>query len=218
MLIIGAKGFAKEVLEVFHQLGETKNIVFYDDVNDDIGDLLFDKYPILKNEAQVRDYFKTNGNQFTIGIGNPKLRNQLYKKFTKIGGEYVSTISPLVLMGNHEINIGKGSNILMNAVFSNSITIGIGCIIYYNVVLTHDCVLGDFVEVSPCAILLGRCKIGSFTHISANVTILPDVTIGKNVIIGAGSVVTKDIPDNVVAFGSPAKVIRKLEPLIEENL
>jgi sugar O-acyltransferase (sialic acid O-acetyltransferase NeuD family) len=218
MLIIGAKGFAKEVLEVFHQLGKTDNIVFYDDVNNDIGELLFDKYTILKNESQVIDYFKSNGNQFTIGIGNPKLRYKLYKKFINLGGEYVSTISPLALMGNYEINIGNGSNILMNAVFSNSITIGIGCIIYYNVVLTHDCVLGDFVEVSPSSILLGRCKIGSFTHISANVTILPNVTIGKNVIIGAGSVVTKDIPDNVVAFGSPSKVIRKLDPLTEENL
>lgn len=218
MLIVGAKGFAKEVVEIFHQLGNNEDIVFYDDVNKDIGDLLFDKYTILKNENQVIAYFKTNGNQFTIGIGNPKLRYLLFKKFTKLGGEYVSTISPLALIGSYEINIGMGSNILMNAVFSNSITIGIGCIIYYNVILTHDCELGDFVEVSPCAILLGRSKIGSFTQIGANVTILPDVIIGKNVLIGAGSVVTKDIPDNVVAFGSPAKVIRKLEPLIEENL
>lgn len=218
MLIVGAKGFAKEVLEIFHQIGKTDNIVFYDDVNEDIGDLLFDKYSILKNETQVLEYFKSNGNQFTIGIGNPKLRSRLYKKFINLGGEYISTISPLAMMGNYEINIGAGSNILMNAVFSNSITLGKGCIIYYNVVITHDCELGDFVEISPCAILLGRCKVGSFTHIGANVTILPDVRIGKNVIIGAGSVVTRDIPDNVVAFGSPAKAIKKLEPLTEENL
>ena len=40
MLIIGAKGFAKEVLEILHQKNDLQNIVFYDDVNDDIGDLL----------------------------------------------------------------------------------------------------------------------------------------------------------------------------------
>lgn len=218
MLIVGAKGFAKEVLEVFHQKGEIGNIVFYDDVNDDAGDLLFDKFPILKNENQAHDYFKSNGNQFTIGIGNPRLRYQLYKKFTSLGGEFVSTISPLALIGNYGINIGKGSNILLNAVFSNSVTIGIGCIIYYNAIITHDCELEDFVEISPCATLLGRCKVGSFTHIGANATILPNIKIGRNVIIGAGSLVTKDIPDNVVAYGSPAKIIRKLEPLIEENI
>ncbi len=46
--------------------------------------------------------------------------------------------------------------------------------------------------------------------IGASVTILPGVTIGENSVIGAGSVVTKDIPDNVIAYGSPCKVIREL--------
>ncbi|MCD6245522.1 N-acetyltransferase [candidate division WOR-3 bacterium] len=47
--------------------------------------------------------------------------------------------------------------------------------------------------------------------IGTSTTILSGVTIGKNSIIGAGSVVTKDIPDNVIAYGNPAKVIRKIE-------
>jgi len=50
-----------------------------------------------------------------------------------------------------------------------------------------------------------NCKIGSHS------TIMPNVTIGKNSIVGANSLVLKDIPDNVVAFGIPAKVIRKLD-------
>ena len=79
MLIVGSKGFAKEVLEVFDQLGMTDKIAFYDDVNEDIGDLLFDTFVILKNENQVVEHFKSNGNQFTIGIGNPILRFKLYR-------------------------------------------------------------------------------------------------------------------------------------------
>ena len=51
--------------------------------------------------------------------------------------------------------------------------------------------------------------IGDDTWIGGNVTIIPGVHIGKNVVIGAGSVVTKDIPDNVVAVGNPCKVIKK---------
>ena len=46
--------------------------------------------------------------------------------------------------------------------------------------------------------------------ISANVTILPGVTIGENSVIGAGSLVTRDIPDNVVAMGVPCKVTRPI--------
>lgn len=46
--------------------------------------------------------------------------------------------------------------------------------------------------------------------LGANVTVLPGVTIGKNSVIGAGSVVTKDIPDNIVAVGVPCKVLRPI--------
>lgn len=213
MLIIGAKGFAKEVLEVFHQLNTIDNLAFYDDVNANIGDFLFDQFPILKSEAEVFAFFKTNGNEFTIGIGNPLLRHKLYHKFVNLGGIFSSSISPMAKVGNYDVTIGMGSNVLSQAIFSNSVHIGIGCIVYYNVIITHDCIVGDFVELSPNAILLGRSKIGSYSQIGANVTILPDVKIGKNVIIGAGSVVTKNIPDNSLAVGIPAKVIRNLEPI-----
>ncbi|MBF1445483.1 MAG: sugar O-acetyltransferase, partial [Prevotella nigrescens] len=54
-------------------------------------------------------------------------------------------------------------------------------------------------------------KVGNNVWIGGNVVVLPGVTIGNNVTIGAGSVVTKDIPDNVVAVGNPCKVIRKIE-------
>lgn len=213
MLIIGAKGFAKEVLEVFHQVDQLDNIAFYDDVNADIGKLLLGTFPILKNEDEAIAYFKKNGNEFTIGIGNPHLRYKLYQKFKQLGGAYTSCISPQATIGSYDIAIMEGANILPNATISNSTKIGKGCIIYYNVIVTHDCIIGDFVELSPNAILLGNVKVGSFSHIGANCTILPNVTIGKNVIIGAGAVVTKDIPDNCVAVGFPAKVIKNLEPI-----
>ena len=47
--------------------------------------------------------------------------------------------------------------------------------------------------------------------LGGNVTVLPGVTIGNNVVVGAGAVVTKDIPDNSLALGVPAKVVRQLE-------
>jgi len=213
MLIIGAKGFAKEVLEIIHQLNQLENLTFYDDVNIDVPETLFNQFPILKSFKQAEVYFKTIDNRFSIGIGNPVLRKNLYEKFNLIGGVLTSTISPLAVIGNYDVKIGVGSNILANSVFSNSIKIGKGSIVYYNSVITHDCELGDFVEISPSVTLLGRCTIGSFSQIGSNATILPDVKVGKNVIIGAGSVVTKNIPDNCLAVGVPAKIIKDLEPL-----
>jgi len=213
MLIIGAKGFAKEVLEVVLQLNQLENLVFYDDVNIEVSEKLFGQFPILRTKQEATTYFKTIDNRFTIGIGNPFLRKQLYDKFSAIGGKFTSTISPLATIGAYDVQLGIGANVLSGAVFSNSAKIGIGCIVYYNAIITHDCVIGDFVEISPAVNLLGRCKIGDYTQIGANSTILPDIIIGKNVIIGAGSVVTKNVPDNCLIVGVPAKIIKELTPL-----
>jgi sugar O-acyltransferase (sialic acid O-acetyltransferase NeuD family) len=210
MLIIGAKGFAKEVLEILNQSNQYENVVFYDDLNDDLPEKLYDKFLILTTLIEAENYLKTIDNRFTIGIGNPILRKKLSDKFIALGGILTSTISLNAKFGSEEVAIGVGANILDGTVISNSVTIGVGCIIYYNAVITHDCKVGDFVEISPAAILLGRCKIGSFTQIGANATILPDITIGSNVIIGAGAVVTKDIPDNCLAVGMPAKIIKEI--------
>ena len=58
--------------------------------------------------------------------------------------------------------------------------------------------------------------IGNDVWIGANCTILPGVTIGNNVVIAAGAVVTKDVPDNCVVGGVPAKVIKEIENDVEE--
>ena len=54
-------------------------------------------------------------------------------------------------------------------------------------------------------------RIGENTWLGAGVIVVPGVTIGKNAVIGAGSVVVKDIPDNVLAVGNPARVIRIID-------
>ena len=59
--------------------------------------------------------------------------------------------------------------------------------------------------------------IGNDVWIGGNCTILPGVTIGNNVVVAAGAVVTKDVPDNCVVGGVPAKVIRELENDISEE-
>lgn len=58
--------------------------------------------------------------------------------------------------------------------------------------------------------------IGNDVWLGGNVTILPGVTIGDNVVVGAGAVVTKDIPDNSLALGVPAKVVKKIENDLKE--
>lgn len=65
--------------------------------------------------------------------------------------------------------------------------------------------------------IIGKIQIGNNVHIGWNSIIMPGVTIGNNCIIGCGAVVTKNIPDNSVAVGVPAKVIRTIEEYEENN-
>ncbi|MEC5157858.1 NeuD/PglB/VioB family sugar acetyltransferase [Chryseobacterium sp. MP_3.2] len=207
MIIVGAKGFAKEVLEIVHQNNELEGLAFFDDVNHDIPDLLFRKFPILKNEDEVREHFMKFGNNYTIGIGGPLLRKKMYDKFVKLSGNLNTIISKFSEIGSYGVEIGEGCNILSGAILANSVKLGKANIIYYNAIITHDVSTGDFVEISPGAKLLGRCAVGDFSSIGSSAVILPDVKVGRNVIVGAGAIVTKDLPDNCVAVGNPAKII-----------
>jgi acetyltransferase-like isoleucine patch superfamily enzyme len=92
--------------------------------------------------------------------------------------------------------------------FSGPHHIGNGALINAFASVHHDAQIGEYCEVSPHAVLLGGCKIGAYTSIGANATILPNITVGNRVIIGAGEVVVDNIPDNCLAAGVPAKIIK----------
>lgn len=214
MIVLGAKGFAKEVLEVLHQLNDLEHLVFYDDVNLDLPEILYDRFGILKSISEAQDYFNTVDNRFTIGIGNPVLRKKLYDKFTAIGGKFVSVISPSANVGHFGNSIGEGCNIMTGTVITNDVIINKGVLVNLNCTIGHDCEIGNFVEMSPGVHISGNCILGDYSVIGTNATVLPKIKIGKNVIVGAGSVVTKDLPDNCVAVGIPAKVIKELPALV----
>ena len=212
MLIIGAKGFAKEVLEIIYQQDSdlTENLVFYDDVTIDGPNFLYDKYPILKTKEAAIKYFKTVDQRFVLGIGNPFLRYKLTSVFETLGGMLTSTISTKAGIGKHEISIGIGCNVFEQTIISNDVSIGKGVIVYYNSLITHDVSVGDFVELSPGVVLLGRCKVGDFAHIGSGATILQDIKVGKGSIVAAGAVVTRDVPDYCMVAGVPAVFKKQL--------
>ena len=213
MLIVGAKGFAKEVLEVLHQLNQTDNLVFYDDISNDLPETLFNEFKILTNTEQVLDYFKNVDNRFTIGIGNPILRKKLSDDFLELGGVFTSTISPKSRIGSFGNRLGNGVNMMTGTVITIDITIGAGVVVILYCRLGDDCDIVNFVEISPGVNISGNCKIGAFSVLGTNVTVLPKITIGKNVIVGAGSVITKDVPDNCLVVGIPGKIVKELSPV-----
>jgi sugar O-acyltransferase (sialic acid O-acetyltransferase NeuD family) len=209
MLILGAKGFAKEVLEILHQSNKIENLCFFDDVNNDIPDKLFGKFPIYKTIEEVRNHFEVISKNFIIGVGNPKNRKMFFDKFCLLGGRPYTIISSKAEVGSYDNYIDVASIISSGVIITNSVRIGKGVIINLSSTIGHDCIIGNFVEICPNVSVSGNCVIEENVFIGTGAIVLPGVTIEKNSIVAAGAVVCKSVPPNVMVAGVPAKIIRE---------
>ncbi len=113
------------------------------------------------------------------------------------------------------VEVPEDSRVGNGVVIQKGVIISANCVLEdcsylnYGVIIGHDVQIKRFSNVSFGSLISGFACIGEATYIGAGVTIRDEVTIGKNTIIGMGSVVTTDIPDNVVAYGNPCKVVRE---------
>lgn len=123
-------------------------------------------------------------------------------------GEGSRVMPPITVVRGNSVKIGRGVVIMNNALMmaAGGITIDDGVMVAANAQLisnNHD--LYDHAILTCKPVHLKRnCWIG------AGATILPGVTIGENAVVGAASVVTKDVEDNTVVVGSPARVVKRL--------
>jgi sugar O-acyltransferase (sialic acid O-acetyltransferase NeuD family) len=208
MLIIGAKGLAKEILQILEAKNKINKLVFFDDININDPRYVYDNYLILRTDQEIKEYFKQD-NRFALGIGNPKLRKKLCDRFEKLGGMLSSVTDKTTTIGNYTV-IEDGCILMAGVKISNGVNIGKALLAYYDVVITHDVSIGDYVELSPGSKLLGHVKVEDEVHIGSGAIILPKLKIGKGSIIGAGAIVTKDVKPGSIVVGNPAReLIRK---------
>ncbi len=130
-----------------------------------------------------------------------------------IGDDALIINQPFYCDYGKQIRLGKRffANFNLTVLDEAPVTIGDDCFIGPNVSIYTACHSTDPVERNSRREWAEPVVIGNNVWIGGSVTILPGVTIGNNVTVGAGAVVTRDVPDNVVVAGNPAKVIRHIK-------
>jgi len=207
MVIIGAKGHAKEILELFTKKNQLDDLFFFDNVSNDLPKFFYKKFQIIRDFQHLKEVFKKD-KKFVIGVGNPKTRYILAKSFIEVGGQLTSIISEDASIGSWNCKIEDGVNVMSNVFISNDVQISEGVLLNTGCNIHHDVKIGMYSEISPKAVLLGKVELGNQTFIGANATILPNIKIGSNVIVGAGAVVIKDVGSNKVIAGNPSRIIK----------
>jgi UDP-N-acetylbacillosamine N-acetyltransferase len=122
---------------------------------------------------------------------------------------FVNLIHPSSVVAS-TVNTGNGLYIEPMSVISVYSALGFGVTINRNCSVGHHNIIGDYCSIHPGSNLAGHIELGDNVTIGPGSTVFSYVKIGRNSIIGGGSVVTKDIPENVIAFGNPCKVIKYL--------
>jgi UDP-N-acetylbacillosamine N-acetyltransferase len=205
VIFLGAGGIAIVAAEIARCRG-LEIVGFLDDRAEKRGTLFcgakvlgdFDMLPALRRDVP----------QAVIAFGNCHGRINVAQKALSCGFSLPNLIHPSAIV-SQDASIGQGAIIMPGTIINSGTRIGSNIILNTAASVDHECLIGDGVHIGPGARLSGLVTVGNATWIGIGSTIRESVHIGNNVLVGAGSLVLKDIPDGVVVYGAPAKIIRE---------
>ena len=190
MYLYGAGGHAKVIMDILRAQGDTVEGVVDD--NPEVKEI--HGIPVVHDSDSM--------SPMIVSIGNNAIRKRIAER---LSCKFGTAVHPSALISD-TVTIGEGTVVMHGAIIQTDSRIGRHCIINTGSQIDHECHIGDYVHISPNATLCGAITIGEGAWIGAGAVIITGVKIGKWSVIGAGTVVTKDIPDNVLAYGNNCKV------------
>jgi len=211
LVIIGSGGHAKSVANVAKSCGY-KVLAFVDDKN--AGTNLLN-IPIINSNETIKKYSDQN---FFIAIGNNATRKLVSKEYkSKLPqANFPSLIHKSSVIGI-DCEIDEGTILMAFSHVGPASKIGKFCIINTSSSIDHDCNIRDFTSIAPGVVTGGNVNVGSQSALGIGAVIKHGIDIGNNTVVGANSFVNKNVGNSVVAFGTPSKEVRSLEPN-ENNL
>ncbi|MCM1518456.1 MAG: acetyltransferase [Pseudoflavonifractor sp.] len=204
LLIIGARGYGREVYNLFLECKSHLNDVECKGFLDDNTCALdgFSGYPPIIDS--VERYLPQENDVFICALGDPKWIRHYTDIIEQKGGKFMSLISPDANISKN-VKIGDGTIISRWASISCDITIGRHSSIGVFCDLGHGTVIGDCCHIGSFAFTGGGTIVGDGVTFHPRVSVLPHKKIGDQAIIGAGSVVIRSVKADTTVFGVPAK-------------
>lgn len=208
IVLIGGGNQAHYTIDIIEKEGKYNIVGIIDSIHE-VGSDRFG-YKILgrqENISQLIEEYNIEGG--VISIGDNWSRYYVYNQILKLVPtfKFVNAIHPSVIIGNN-VKLGVGIVAMAGCIFNPKSQIGDFTFFATGAQVEHDCQIGNFSSISAGSITGGYVKLGKFSAITLGVTVVDRLEIGENTVVGSGSLVTKSLPDNVLAYGFPAKVIR----------
>lgn len=210
ILVVGAGGHAKVVLDVLERMGTYEMVGLLDDNEDRQGTIHAGHKVIGTLEGGLLQLRREGVQGAIIALGDNVRRRHVYLRAEQAGFAMVQAIHPSAQVGARVV-IRGGTLVVAGVVVNADADIGVDVILNTGATVDHDCQIGAHVHISPGVHLAGRVIVGELTHVGIGAVVLPNLRIGRSCIIGAGAVVRNDIPDNVVVVGNPARILKQNE-------
>lgn len=209
IIIIGAGDFGKEVAWLIEDINRVKPVYqilgFLDDDEKKIGKS-YNGYECLGPVCHIVELIKKSPVCAVIAMQDGSIRKRIVEKLESFEA-WETLIHPSVNMSQTSV-IGKGCIICAGSNISVNTAIGNHCIFNLSVTMGHDCTVNDYVSIMSGSCVCGHVTIGQEAYLSTNCTIVPGKKVGANARVGAGSVVLRNVKENVTVMGVPAKVLK----------
>lgn len=209
LLIWGASGHSLVVVDIISLMKTYEIVGFLDNVNPQRHGTNFCGSPIIGGQEELDTYREKGVEYLIFGFGNCQARLSLSELVRSKGFSLATAIHPKATVAT-DVSVAPGTVIAAGAVINPEARIGENVIINTCASVDHECVLEDGVHICPGVHLGGQVTVGRATWVGIGATVIDKARIGAGSFIGAGAVVVNDIPDGVVAYGVPAKVIRRI--------
>ena len=210
LAIIGAGGHARMVADAAALAGYTPGFVLPDGSPE--GSLtIIDGYLVLGTDENLPDIACER--QLVVGIGDNWRRGKVAEhiRSTVPHAVFAVVVHPDATVSARAV-LGEGTVVMPQVVVNPGVRIGSHCVLNNGALVGHDNVVGDYVSLAPGAVTGGTVNIGKYTAICIGATVLHNISIGAHSVIGAGALVTKGVLDDIIAYGVPARIIRKRDP------